>query len=656
MSFKSHFAEPLESRRLLSFAVGDYDMGITSSPMLTVVADFNNDLVPDLALATSNDPGSGSAVSVLPGNANGTFGAARTSVIGLPLAYARTASIAAADFNGDGNVDLAAANFYDHAIGFPTVVLGNGDGTFQDPRQSVGLALPPPPPGHYLYSLSTTDVAVADANADGVPDLLFTGEVWFNDYPGEGPYLYGYTAASLGRGDGTFAAAFGVLSPDPLFQSPAVDIEPADLNADGKVDMVAANGARYGQGDGTFGEWQAFSGAQGDRVAIGDFNGDGKIDVAATINSGGGGGFIRLGNGDGSVQAAQSYVSGPRPRSVATADFNGDGKTDLVTANGDYSLNIERSLTVCLGNGNGTFQSPLSFPITPSDSSRPSHVAVADFNGDGRPDIAVATHVFAGDDYENLRVLLNDGNWTTRTFVGPGGAGSGGNWSAAANWSPSGVPTAGDVVTISGKSVNLAASTRVGGLNLLGGATLTLGANGARVLRATSLSISPNSKLNLNDNSLIIDYGGAGAGASPIGAWNGTAYTGITGLLAAGRTASGTWNGGGGIGTSMPHALEGVTGLAVAEAADVRFLSGSQTALWEGQTVDATTVIVTYTYVGDANFDGLVDGADYGRIDNYIQFPGTRGYANGDFNFDGVIDGADYGYIDNSIQLQGPAL
>jgi hypothetical protein len=60
-----------------------------------------------------------------------------------------------------------------------------------------------------------------------------------------------------------------------------------------------------------------------------------------------------------------------------------------------------------------------------------------------------------------------------------------------------------------------------------------------------------------------------------------------------------------------------------------------------------------YTYAGDLNFDGLVDGADYGVIDNSVQFPGTDGYVNGDFNYDGVIDGADYGVIDNTIQLQG---
>src|SRR5687767_11025143 len=60
-----------------------------------------------------------------------------------------------------------------------------------------------------------------------------------------------------------------------------------------------------------------------------------------------------------------------------------------------------------------------------------------------------------------------------------------------------------------------------------------------------------------------------------------------------------------------------------------------------------------YTYAGDLNLDGLIDGADYGVIDNNVQFPGTSGYSNGDINYDGVIDGADYGVIDNAVQLQG---
>ena len=71
--------------------------------------------------------------------------------------------------------------------------------------------------------------------------------------------------------------------------------------------------------------------------------------------------------------------------------------------------------------------------------------------------------------------------------------------------------------------------------------------------------------------------------------------------------------------------------------------SADETATWNGVTVDATTVIVKYTYVGDADLNGYVDAVDYGTVDNWIQFPGTTGYGNGDFNYDGVIDAVDYG-------------
>ena len=81
-----------------------------------------------------------------------------------------------------------------------------------------------------------------------------------------------------------------------------------------------------------------------------------------------------------------------------------------------------------------------------------------------------------------------------------------------------------------------------------------------------------------------------------------------------------------------------------------------QTGVFAGQTVDATTVLVKYTYAGDANLDGAVDGGDYGMIDNFAQVPSADGYFNGDFNYDGVVDGGDYGVIDNNMQAQGAPL
>ena len=155
--------------------------------------------------------------------------------------------------------------------------------------------------------------------------------------------------------------------------------------------------------------------------------------------------------------------------------------------------------------------------------------------------------------------------------------------------------------------------------------------------------------LDLADNDLVIDY----TGDSPIGAWQADAawYDGITGRLQSAYNY-GAWDGSG-ITTSQPDAKLGLTTLAVVEAASALGISGNETAIWDGRAVDATTLIIKYTYSGDVDVNGVVDGADYGVIDNWVQFPGTNGYMNGDFNYDGVIDGADYGIIDNAVQLQG---
>ena len=110
--------------------------------------------------------------------------------------------------------------------------------------------------------------------------------------------------------------------------------------------------------------------------------------------------------------------------------------------------------------------------------------------------------------------------------------------------------------------------------------------------------------------------------------------------------------------TSMPGAAPavGITTIGVASAQQVLFIAPTATGTFAGQQVTGASTIAMYTYAGDLNFDGQVDAQDYGIIDNWVQFPGTSGYANGDINYDGVIDAADYGLIDNSIQLQGSRL
>jgi hypothetical protein len=82
-------------------------------------------------------------------------------------------------------------------------------------------------------------------------------------------------------------------------------------------------------------------------------------------------------------------------------------------------------------------------------------------------------------------------------------------------------------------------------------------------------------------------------------------------------------------------------------------LGPTDTDLFGGQTINGASTLAMYTYAGDANLDGLIDGGDYGIIDNNVQIPGADSYFNGDFNYDGVIDGGDYGIIDNNIQAQG---
>jgi hypothetical protein len=160
------------------------------------------------------------------------------------------------------------------------------------------------------------------------------------------------------------------------------------------------------------------------------------------------------------------------------------------------------------------------------------------------------------------------------------------------------------------------------------------------------------SQLNLNDNNLILRASG---GATVGHADTNGAYDGVQGLVQRGYNFM-AWDGNGIVTQTVPATEQGITTLAVATPAEAFFIDPTDTMLWSGETVSGGDVLVMYTYAGDLNFDGLVDGADYGVIDNYVQFPGTDGYINGDFNYDGTIDGADYGIIDNTVQLQGPPI
>ena len=244
-------------------------------------------------------------------------------------------SVAVGDFNGDGKADLAVANECPEIncnTGAVSVLLGNGDGTFQAARSySSG--------GYEAYA-----IAVGDVNNDGKADLIVT-----NGCQSPNHCANGVVGVLLGNGDGTFQSAQSYSSGGVVASSVAI----ADVNGDGNLDLVVTNqcldstcagggvSVLLGNGDGTFQAAQSYAtgGFTAVSVAIGNFNGDQKLDLAVanqcqTLQNCNGNVGVLLGNGDGTFQAAQSYASGGYTAvSVAVGDFNGDHKTDLVVAN-----------------------------------------------------------------------------------------------------------------------------------------------------------------------------------------------------------------------------------------------------------------------------------------------------------------------------------
>ncbi|MDT5293264.1 MAG: hypothetical protein QOJ76_144, partial [Acidobacteriota bacterium] len=328
---------------------------VGSSPKALAVGDFNGDGKADVLVANAGS----SDVSLLTGDGTGNFGAARNFNVGQsPIA------VAAADFNGDGKLDAALATGGDSVVLLP----GDGAGGF---GAKFSFATGPQP----------RSIVGGDFNRDGKADLAVA--------------VNGNAQIFLGSGTGAFTPA---CTGAQLFSLIA-----ADLNADGKLDLIGISGANtvavmLGTGTGCFGAPTSFSASPSGIQAFGtqalaaaDYNGDGKLDVAA-VNIASNNLSLLPGDGTGNLLTPTLFGGGRTPTAIAAADFDGDGKADVASANRDGN-----NVSLYFGRGEGGFK--LTVPVG-ADA-----VAVADFNGDGKNDLAVTSSGAPG----GVTIFLGDG-------------------------------------------------------------------------------------------------------------------------------------------------------------------------------------------------------------------------------------------------------
>ncbi|MBV8608925.1 MAG: VCBS repeat-containing protein, partial [Singulisphaera sp.] len=380
--------ERLERRILLSGAPNP--VGI--NPVSSVSGDFNRDGALDVVTANegSND------VTILLGNGDGTFQTPRTFPAGVdPIA------VTADDFNGDGRLDLAVADQGDPNTGQGrgvTILLGNGDGTFQAP---------------VLYDAGITPTSIVAGDFEGADHPL--------DLAVAGTGSNGVSYVSILQGDGfggfhlsqMFALGDAVALPKSLV---AGDFEGADRPLDLAVANSGSNNVTILLGDGQ-GEFQVQSPiALGDSalspisIVAGDFEGaDRPLDLAVA-NSGSNNISILLGDGQGGfqVQPPIQLGQGTKPTSLTAVNFEADGTLDDL-AIADAGTN---QVSLLKANGDGTFQPEPSIAL--GDGGAPSTILAGDFNRDGIPDLAISRQ---GPNENEVAVELNLGGYQ---FADPG--------------------------------------------------------------------------------------------------------------------------------------------------------------------------------------------------------------------------------------------
>ncbi len=361
-----------------SIGTGRTDIAVEELPVWVVAGDFNGDGIPDLAVV--NGCGSSSScedapigsVSILLGNGDGTFTLKTT----LTTSYFPHGA-AVGDFNGDGKLDLAVVDQCSEITcrqaGVVSVFLGNGDGTF------TAASLPD-------TGFSPYGIAVGDFNGDGKLDMAVV-----NQCGNTGDCAAGSISVLVGNGDGTFT-----LAASPTVGRYASRLAVGDFNRDGVLDIAVPNpedgsvSVLLGNGDGTFTQAPQSPFSLGScplSIAVGDLNADGILDLAVTDQCQNVV-FVLAGHGDGTFNTDVSGIQvGSGPSDVAIGDLNGDNIPDLAVANAGDS-----TVSILLGTGGGAFTKV----ATPTTGYSPAALALADFNRDGRLDIAVADDTYDG--------------------------------------------------------------------------------------------------------------------------------------------------------------------------------------------------------------------------------------------------------------------
>lgn len=546
--------------------------GFSAGATTIASGDFNNDGIPDLVVGNDgyNPSGSGLGITVYLSNPDGSMQPGIN--VGTGGAYE---GVAVADFNGDGNLDVATVNQSNNGV---EIYFGNGKGGFGNPT---------------FYATGGTNavkIIAADFNGDKKPDLAVLNVGSTN------------VSVLLNNGDGTFGTAATYTN-----SAAGTAIAVADVNNDGILDLVVPQsnqGVDVFLGSSTTkGTFQAaVTTSLGFKnlgnLALGDLNGDGKIDLAVTVDdkvTPNEGIAVAQGNGNGTFATPVLYattlqntlLSPPNPGDVKMFDLKGNGLLDLVYSNSYYG-----TVGVLYNNGTSVFASLFFDPVEyaagsggAGDQANVMALALADVNHDGAMDVAVIDYNYAG-----VTILLNaTGNLNTMvSSVNP----------SAATQSVS--LTANIAATVRGvTAVPTGSVTFLDGSTSLGTANLS---SGAATLKATALAVgehtitaqySGDSNFHSSTSAVLNQLVNLASDSTALGSSVNPAAAGQSVTLSA--TVSATTGGVTGVPTGNVTFYDGTTALgSVAVTSGVAHLATSS--------LTVGTHSITAKYAGDANF------------------------------------------------------